>query len=298
MDDATRTPTLTVLLVLLSAMATACGDDGEAASRSDESTPEGSTAAQRLGVVRLATRAAPTVPAVAASFFDVDEAVPDTLADVRSRLMPAPGECRLDSEAPGSIRGGASGIDAGEVLMFTDANGTYASVDRAGSARDGFSYLTNRGAVAAPEGDLVLDIPGGETNAVPTFPAASAVSFPTVRGTPMLRAPLAQTRVFTDSVYRWDADAAAGTGEQPFLLLVVYAGTLISNSVLCAVPEGGEFVLPEATIAALASRDEVGFDDSIGTVFGFGAMRLEERAIDEETLLLMRHMRFVELPRA
>ena len=293
-------------MALIALMATACsdggGNDGQGTDSDKESDPEAPTMSQRIGVVRLASRSPAIVPAVAANFFDVDEAAPVPLAELRAQLMPAPGECRLESDAPRPIRDGVSGLDAGEVLTFTDANGTYASVERSGTAEEGFVYLSARGltgpgSVSASEGDIMFDIPGGDTPDAPIFPAASAVAFPTVQGTPMLREPLAQTQVFPDSVYRWDVAETAQAGEHAFVLLMVNSVDVITNSVLCALPEGDEFVLPEATVEALRSRNEIGSDDAIGSVFGFGAMRLEERTIDERTLLLMRNMRFVELPR-
>jgi len=161
---------------------------------------------------------------------------------------------------------------------------------------NGFVYRLNRGAVAAPEAGLVLDVPGGDLGEGPFVPA-TAVAFSIVQGVPALRAPLAQTLVLPDSVYRWDAAAMADAGEQPFLLLAINVGDVITNSVLCALSEGGEFVLPQATLSALDARGEIGPEGGIGSVFGFGAMRTEERRLDDDTLLLLRHMRFVELPR-
>jgi|GEM_PF-2082097 len=300
MHDSPRFTPL-VLAVAMAVAITACSDDdANEVSRDgsgENADPEAAVVSNRLGVVRLASRSPATVPAASAAFLALQDGDTSTLETVRAQLMPAAGTCLLESDTLGAIIDGAAGLDAGEVLTLTDANGTYAGVERSARPDGTFVYRLGRGTVAAPSGELVLDIPGGDSDPN-SFPAIAATSFPTVERAPSLLSPPALTGVSTDTVYRWGTSLEQGSDERPFLLIVVNAADVLTNSILCALPENGEFVLPDATIAALEARNEIGVDGTIGTVFGFGAMRIEERRVDEGTRLLMRHMRFTELPRS
>jgi hypothetical protein len=67
----------------------------------------------------------------------------------------------------------------------------------------------------------------------------------------------------------------------------------ITNSVLCVLTDGAEFSLPEETLAVLRSRNEISFENSIGSLRTLGAAvaRVES---SEESVVIIRHLHLLE----
>jgi len=276
---------ITILATIAVVLTSSCSSDDDAGTDPTNTESEiVSTRPDRIGVIELGSSVSTPTKIMRARFWQLaggfDTALIDAIAEYE---LPAAGRCSIASEAPLETIGARS-LDVGESIVFSSDAGTYATIER--ESDDGeFSYETAVSFDGSFPATLSLDVMDGG------FQSTQGLSVPLAEGASTMVEPALRSRVFADTVYRWNPTTS--TGGQSYIVLDINFTDDITNSVLCVLPDGAEFSLPEETLAVLRSRNEISFDNSIGSLrtLGTAVARVES---SEESVVIIRHLHLSE----
>ncbi|MFK7861582.1 MAG: hypothetical protein AB8B64_22395 [Granulosicoccus sp.] len=181
----------------------------------------------------------------------------------------------------------------GESIIFGSQSGTYVTVNRELETDlendSAFVYETRALPDRAFPQTLTLAILDG------AFRTTEAVSVPVASG------PIAViesgtvgdfesagsgSQIFTNTVLR--VNQAATNGSRTFISIEIFSGDVSDSSILCALPNEGDFTFPEQTLETLQTLHNITPGESVGFVSEVGAFesRVERNG---ESMIAIQH---------
>lgn len=252
----------------------ACSNDNVA---SNDPTPVPS----RIAIIELDSVVDSTYKQINARFLTmpdtIDSAAIDTIIDHK---LPAPGNCAVDAESPLQTLFATHSLDVGDSIILSSEAGTYSTIDRKTSERYGTTYQGKKNIDGAFPETLKLDVSNVD------FQVDNGLPLVLAEGATSMIEPAVQTIVFADTVFKWNRSTTMS--DQHYIKLWIGTSDLILNSVICTLPNSGNFSLPEETLAILRDRGEIGSDNSIGSVRSMGTVR-SSVTYSNGTMFITRH---------
>jgi len=216
----------------------------------------------RISIVKLGSIAGSDNKIIDASFLELSEMlVPSTVDAIVDSVLPAPGNCSISSENPISLIA-TNTLDVGDNIILSSDAGTYGTIERKTTERRGIYYSDTLFLDGPFPTTLTLDVTNED------FQSYNGLALMTTSGLTSMISPAVQTGIFVDTEYQWNRSASAN--DLYYIIIWVTSGDVITNEVLCALPESGSFRLPEETLTILRARNEIGSNNNIGTLRSMG----------------------------
>jgi len=170
---------------------------------------------------------------VDATFFEFPEMLDTSTVDaIVDSVLPAPGNCSVFSENPLNLFV-TNTLDVGDNIILSSDAGTYGTIERETTQRRGIHYSDTLFLDDPFPTTLTLDVTNKD------FQSYNGQALMTTSGTTSMISPAAKTSVFTDTEYQWNRSTSAN--ELHYIVIWVVSGDVITNEVLCTLPESGSF---------------------------------------------------------